>query len=105
VAWIADANEDGGVLVQWLAADDEASIDRALRSRGLANVLESLGAEEVEFSTGASGLMRLFDSAEFGNHLQSDSESVRLPAGAYRVRAGYFETSSLMIVVRKIVRT
>ena len=91
--------------MQWLAADDEANIGDVLRSRELANALESPGAEEVEFSTGASGLLRLFDSAESGDHLQSDSESVSLLPGAYRVRAGYLETSSLMIVVRKIART
>jgi len=50
-------------------------------------------------------LLRLFDSAEFGDDLRSDSESVRLLPGAYRVRAAYFKTSSLMIVVREIART
>jgi hypothetical protein len=105
VGWIADAGNGGGFLVQWIGVDDEASIGGVLRGAEVANVLKDTSAEEVEFPTGASGVLRLFDSAEFGNELRGDCETLRLVPGSYRVRAGYFESPSLMIVVRQITRT
>lgn len=102
VAWIADADQCGGILVQWLGVDDEASIGKVLGGQEIANALASPSVDEVGFPTGPSGALRLFDSSESGNNLQSESELLRLLPGTYRVRAAHFESNSLMIVVRKI---
>lgn len=104
MAWIANVRHDGGVLVQWIGVNDEAHIDIVLRSQELAHVLDGPDAEEADFSTGPSGLLRLFDASERGDRLQEPFDIVRLLPGRYRVRAGYFETPSLMIVVRRLVR-
>ena len=104
VAWIADVHNGGGFLVQWIGVDDEASIRAVLSGAEIANVLADPRAEEVEFSTGASGVLRLFDSVEFGSKLRGDCEMLRLVPGSYRVRAGYFESNSLMIVIRQITQ-
>jgi hypothetical protein len=105
IAWIPNTHQDGGgILVQWLGVNDEASIADVLAGKEVANVLDGPSAEEVEFSTSASGVLRLFDSAERGDKLKSASEIVRLLPGRYRVRAGYFETRSIKIVVRRIAR-
>ena len=104
VAWIADVHNGGGFLVQWIGVDDEASIRAVLSGAEIANVLADPRAEEVEFSTGASGVLRLFDSAEFGSKLRGDCETLRLVPGSYRVRAGYYKSNSLMIVVRQMTR-
>jgi hypothetical protein len=102
IAWIPNTHQDGGILVQWIGVDDEASIADVLAGKEVANVLDGPSAEEVEFSTSPSGVLRLFDSAERGDKLKS--EIVRLLPGRYRMRAGYFETRSIKIVVRRITR-
>ena len=104
VAWIADVHNSGGYLVQWIGVDDEASIRAVLSGAEIANVLADPRAEEVEFSTGPSGVLRLFDSSESGSKLRDDCETLRLVPGSYRVRAGYFKSKSLMVVVRQISR-
>jgi hypothetical protein len=80
---------------------DEAGIAAALGSRALANVLDHPAAQQIALSTSSSGALRLFDSAERGDMLQSASEAVRLAPGDYCVRAGYLESCSLAIVVRR----
>jgi hypothetical protein len=104
IAWIPNHDQVSGFLVQWLGVDDETSLHVTLRAREVANVLESPNAEEVEFRTGPSGLLRLFDSAESGGTLEGDSEMLRLLPGSYRVRAGYFKSESLVVVVRQLRR-
>ena len=102
VAWIPEVHKSGGFLVQWIGVDDEASIRVALEGAELA--FKSPSAEQVEFSTGPSGVLRLFDSSEAGSKLRGDCETLRLVPGSYRVRAGYFKSKSLMVVVRQISR-
>ena len=104
IAWIPNTHQDGGTLVQWIGVDDEASIADVLAGKELENVLDGPSSEEIEFSTSSSGVLRLFDSAERGDRLEGGSETIRLLPGRYRVRAGYFETRSIMIVVRRIAR-
>jgi len=98
IAWIPNVYQDGGILVQLIAVNDEASIANVLAGKEVADVLDGPRAEEVEFSASASGILRLFDSSETGDKLQSANEIVRLPPGRYRVRAGYFKTRSITIV-------
>jgi hypothetical protein len=104
IAWIAKSNCDGGFLIQWIGIDNEDDIKPALQSRDLAGVLGGPRAQEIEFSTGPSGVMHLFDSAEPGDQLRGDNQVVVLKSGDYRMRAGYFDSMSLKMVVREIVR-
>jgi len=101
IAWIPSTHQRGGMLVQWIAVTDEASISDALGSPALANVLDDPAAEQIAFSTSSSGVLRLFDSSEQGDILQGASEVVCLVPGDYCVRAGYLKARSLAIVVRR----
>jgi hypothetical protein len=68
IAWMPNLVHDGGFLVQWLGIDDEQRIEPILRSEQLMQLLRA-PEEVVEFHTGESGTMRLFDSAEPGDDL------------------------------------
>jgi Immunity protein 21 len=102
IAWIPNASGRGGVLVQWIGVDDEQRIDIVLQSEELASLLASPDVETVDFDVGATGRMRLFDSADSGNDMIGDSQELRLSPGRYRMRAAYYESPELMIVVRDI---
>jgi hypothetical protein len=104
IAWFPNTRNDGGFLVQWIGIDKEDDIESSLRTREMADLLASGNTEEIEFSTGASGLMRLIDSVDPGNELKSGSEAIELEPGRYRMRAAYFESASLSMVVRRISR-
>ena len=92
----------GGFLVQWIGIDDERAIEPALRGGHIANLLNGPGAEALDFATGPTGVMRLFDSADVGDDLRNDSEVLRLRPGKHRMRAAYFESPGIMMVVREI---
>jgi Immunity protein 21 len=68
IAWLPNPRNDGGFLVQWLGIDAEDDIESALTSREMADLLASENIEEIEFSTGSSGLMRLIDSVDPGRN-------------------------------------
>ena len=110
IAWMPNPIDDSGFLVQWLGIDDEESIEPALRSEAVASLLGSPDAETLEFETGPSGKMRLFDSAYmgddvFGSQLRPkliDSELLRLKPGRHLMRANYFKSETIMMVVREI---
>jgi hypothetical protein len=102
IAWMPNAAGHGGFLVQWLGVDDEQQIESALQSEELARLLGSPDAETVEFHVGATGRMRLFDSADRGDDMSGDSLDLYLLPGRYRMRAAYYALPGLMIVVRDI---
>ena len=104
IAWIPTSLREGGFLTQWLWADDEASIESVLKSASIANLLEDFGTETITFDTGRSGRMWLFDSAYSGTELPAGSERLELAPGRYRMRANYFDTQALGIVVRQIAK-
>jgi hypothetical protein len=104
IAWMPSLLRNRGFLVQWLYADDEQSIESVVKSATIANLLEGPDTETIKFNTGPSGRMWLFDSAYAGDELPDDSELLRLEPGDYRMRANYFESKALAIVVREIAR-
>jgi Immunity protein 21 len=102
IAWMPNAAGHGGFLVQWIGVDDEQQIEPALQSEALARLLGSPEAETIEFHVGATGRMRLFDSADHGANMTGDSLALYLSPGCYRMRAAYLALPELMIVVRDI---
>jgi hypothetical protein len=104
MAWMPNPLHEGGFLVQRLGVDDEKLIEPTLNNPALANLLEAPDAEAIEFHTGPSGAMRLFDSAEPGDELRGDSQVLTLKPGSHRMRAGIFRSAGIMIVVREISR-
>ena len=101
VAWLQGEDQSGGLLIQWLGFDEEKDILLAINSPKLAEALGSADAESIEFATGPSGALRLFDAAERGDDISGESAKLRVRPGTYMVRAGYLETENLMIVVRR----
>jgi hypothetical protein len=95
---------EGGFLVQWLGVDDENLIEPALRSKDMPKIFSASKAETFEFHTGPSGAMRLFDASELGCDLRGDSQVLALGPGKYRMRAGYFDSPRVLIIVREMLR-
>ena len=96
--------ERGGVLAQWIAADRESDVIAAVLSGEALLALSNPDAEKIEFETGASGAMRLIDSVDSGSELMLPSQVVGLDPGAYLLRAGCFEASNLILVIRQVTR-
>lgn len=104
IAWINADGLDGGYLVQWLGIDNEADILPALSSKGLEEAFAAEAAEQGMLETGGSGKLKLIDSADIGTDLVQQNCSISLKPGRYNIHAGYFETETLMMVVRKMVK-
>ena len=104
VAWYQSEDRNSGLLIQWLAADDEEDIILAINGPRLTKVLASTNAECVKFVTGRSGVLRLFDAAEPGDEICLENTRLSVRPGIYFVRAGYLETDNLRIVVRQLCR-
>ncbi|PJG56588.1 hypothetical protein CVM73_03275 [Bradyrhizobium forestalis] len=104
IAWYSDGQDDGGFLVQWLGVDDERLIEPALRTPQMRDLLESSGAERLEFETGASGAMWLIDASERGSDLRDNHQALTLRPGSYLAKAAYYSSPGLSIVVREICR-
>jgi hypothetical protein len=104
IAWMPTQCGEGGFLVQWLAVDDESLIEPTLRSKDMPKIFSSSKAETLEFHSGPSGAMRLFDASELGCNLRDDSQVLALKPGKYRMRAGCFDSPRVLIIVREILR-
>lgn len=104
IAWITTDGLDGGYLVQWLGIDDEADILPALSSKGIEEAFASETAEHGILETGVSGKLKLIDSADIGTDLVQPNRSISLKPGSYNIHAGYFETETLIMIVRKIMK-
>ena len=89
-------------MLQWLGVDDESLIEAILQSDETANLLNMPDAEELNFTTGSSGKLRLIDASEAGNNLRDATEVLALRPGNYRIRAAYVNKPNVMIVVRQI---
>lgn len=85
IAWMPAADNESGRLVQWIGVDDEKQIDIALGSEELKRLLGDPDVENIEFQTGHSGVMRLFDSVYSGLELRGDSQLLALRRGGYRI--------------------
>jgi hypothetical protein len=102
VAWLPLAERAGGVLVQWIyAADEKELLDSALGPLAM-DVLNSPAAEKVDFLTGPSGAMRLFDAAEIGDEITGDERTLALKPGRHHIRAAYVKSARFAMVVREI---
>jgi hypothetical protein len=130
IAWIPTLGRSGGFLAQPLHVVDETDLRSTLLSSLVAEALNGPGAEKACFSTGSSGVMRLFDSALAGHFLGAPRAQIKvrdlaphLPPGAlpsrnaivpdgvlalepgrYQMRAAFVKTDNLEIVVREITR-
>ena len=102
IAWLPSRDCCGGFLVQWIGVNKENDIEPALKSREMKDILSNPNVEKVKFSTGHSGLIRLIDSVFPGNQLSAGNEVLELQPGEYSIRAGYFESKSLRMVVRQL---
>ena len=128
IAWIPILGRSGGFLAQPLHTIDETDLRFTLLRSSVAEALNGPGAEKACFSTGSSGVMRLFDSALAGHYLgpigaqikmrdlAPDLPSWALPSrnanvpnqvlalepGHYQMRAALVKTDRLEIVVREI---
>ena len=91
-------------MVQWLGIDDEGSIEPTLRGEHVVNLLNHPRAEALDFDTGSSGAMRLFDSADRGDDLRNESQLLLLRRGTYRIRAACFDSPGIAMIVREIAR-
>ena len=104
IAWITADGLDGGYLVQWLGIDDEADILPALSSKALEEAFARETAEQGTLETGVSGKLRLIDSADIGTDLVQPNRSISLKPGSYFIHAGYFDTETVMMIVRKLAK-
>jgi hypothetical protein len=104
IAWFPRNDDEGGHLIQWIAIDDETQIEPLLLSLELVGMLASKEAEHIEFATGETGRMWLFDSSETGNALKDEHEILALRPGRYLIRANYYNGPALSIVVREVLR-
>lgn len=102
IAWYKSDDSDGGLLVQWIGADNHEDVTATLNSPGLASALYGSDSESAEFAIGDSGAVRLFDAAESGDDIRGDSKRLNLIPGRHLVLAGYLETEKVMLVVRQI---
>ena len=102
VAWFGYRSRLGGIFIQWIGADSDAQVDDAVRSGKLLPYLTHENAEDLAFSTGASGRLRLMDSSDIDSDPMYPALSIDLRPGSYRLRAGYFETDRLTLIVRAL---
>lgn len=102
VSWITPKDLDGGYLVQWLGVDDEAEILPALHSKKLEELISSERAEHISIKIHEPGEMRVIQAAEIGDDLVASSIPITLRPGTYDATSLYLETTSLMIVVRRL---
>ena len=102
ISWITTDGLEGGYLVQWLGVDDEAEILPALHSKELEDLFSSDQAERTRIQIDEPGEVRIIQAAEIGDDLVAKSTLIKLRSGTYDATSVYLETTSLMIVVRRL---
>lgn len=102
VSWINTEELNGGYLVQWLGVDDEAEILPALCSQKFEELVSGERAEHISIEIHEPGEMRVIQAAEIGDDLVAPSIPIKLRSGTYEATSVYLETTSLMIVVRRL---
>jgi hypothetical protein len=105
VAWFAGPGGEAGVLVQWLGCDSEEAVLALLKVWHSDPLNELLYEEVLEFETGSSGSMQLFDAAESSDQRSVTGTTIRLPFGRYKIRAAYVETANCIVVLRAVAPT
>jgi len=102
VSWITDDGLVGGYIVQWIGIDDESSILPALQSDDLQAQLTSDDAERKFLEVADPGKLRVIQAAEIGDDILHPSLYIHLKPGTYSATSIYFETTGLMMTVRKL---
>ncbi|WP_430414070.1 Imm21 family immunity protein [Parasphingorhabdus sp.] len=102
ISWITSKDLAGGFLVQWLGVDDEAHIIPALLSKQFEELVSSESAEHILIEIGEPGNLKIIQAADTGSNLKSPNLSINLKSGTYCASSVYFETETLMIVVRRL---
>ena len=87
VCWLPTA--DGGTLARWVAADDDASVERAL-----ARIPEDLAWEPQGDFMVATSPSVLFDSAEPGEESFGPRRTIELRPGSYDVEHATYVADS-----------
>ena len=102
VSWITTQELQGGYFVQWLGVDDEAEILPALHSEKFEELLFGEQAEHISVKVREPGELRVIQAAEIGGELVAPTMPIKLRPGTYDATSVYLETTSLMIVVRRL---
>ena len=76
IAWLAQTDCTGGMLIQIIACDGDAPISTLLRNPTLIDPDRLSSAEQIEFDTGASGTLVLIDASESGNSVVNERETL-----------------------------
>jgi len=102
MAW-APLGAEAGVLIQWIAADDEDDIRAMIGDKALLAELEAGCHQWPEMRTGPSGLLRLFHAAAPGDEAE-DMLHIDLRPGKYRFWSGYVERAQTWLTLRGLAR-
>ena len=89
-------------MVQCLGVDDEAEILPALCSQKFEELVSGERAEHISIEIHDPGEMRVIQAAEIGDDLVAPSIPIKLRSGIYDATSVYLETTSLMIIVRRL---
>lgn len=104
ISWIPNSDSVGGLLVQWIGADNDKQILDAIENGAVLSCLSDVNAERLNYTVKGSGLMHLIDSVDDGNSLCWPYLDIEMPAGEYLIEAGYYEDSNLMLVLRRLTK-
>ncbi len=102
VAWFPNERGVGGTIVRWIYSDSEDLIDLILRERPAPSE-PARPENSLDFDTGPSGEMYLFDSAEPGLSPIFECLKLELQPGRYHLIASYVETPKCAVVLMDIV--
>jgi hypothetical protein len=103
VAWIPYPDGEGGMLVQCLASDGDHALLALLSHWEAKDPDKRPYTENLEFDTGPSGMMALFDSTESGSNSSAQREIFTFRPGRYQLRAAYVETAHCVVVLRELI--
>lgn len=103
IAWLAQTDCTGGMLIQIIACDGDAPISTLLRNPTLIDPDRLSSAEQIEFDTGASGTLVLIDASESGNSVVNERETLELRPGRYRLFAFYVDNDVCKVVIRQLM--
>lgn len=103
IAWFPHVNGESGTLVQVLTCDGgEEAIFALLEDREALNRNASASEEQLEFHTGKSGVLTVFDSTIPGDDAISKGLIMRLRPSHYEIVASSAETQHCAVVLREV---
>ena len=103
IAWLSDVSVgEIGVFVHWLGYDSEDAVLRVLQDLTTVHAAARDPAEVLEFATGASGSIALFDATENGGVPEAGRLMLPLRPGRYRLNAYCVESTDCAVVLREL---